>query len=75
MLFEHLGQQPIHGATATGDLLHDIGAVRLRLQGALNRLDLAFDTPDAVQELCFSFEGVSHGGWFAARGGRPVIIL
>ncbi|OCS52463.1 hypothetical protein BEK68_02835 [Ralstonia pickettii] len=49
VVFQHHGQQAIHGASAACDLLQYGGASLLLLQGALDGIELAANPANAVK--------------------------
>ncbi len=60
VILHHLGHQAIGGSADRYNELHDLGASRLGLQRALDRLHLAAETTNTVQQLAFLFDRVTH---------------
>jgi hypothetical protein len=61
VVFKYHGEQPIHRAPATRDLLEDVHAATLVFERALDGFDLSFDTAYSVEQLLFFPNGMAHG--------------
>jgi len=57
---DQLRHEAVQRAAGGGHELEDLGAPVLLLDGALERLDLSTDTPDAADQLLFILGGVRH---------------
>ena len=51
VILDHLGDKSVQGATARSGLSEHVGALLVRIDGALDRLDLPTQTPQAKQQL------------------------
>jgi hypothetical protein len=60
MILYDLAQQAIHRASTAGDALQNVGATNFLFQSALNGLDLTSNATDAIQQLGFLADGVTH---------------
>ncbi len=60
MVFEHLAQQPVDGATTSGNSLENLAAVQFVHDGALDCVDLAAEASHAVDELFLLTNDVCH---------------
>jgi peptide-methionine (R)-S-oxide reductase len=60
VILDHLRHQSIHGTARRSDLLQNFRASLLRLQGALEALDLAANAAHATQEFGLLTNGVTH---------------
>jgi len=60
VVFDHFRNEPVHGASAGGGLLQNIGAFLAGFDGTLDRLDLTPQASDPIQEFGFLFGDVAH---------------
>src|SRR5580658_3515897 len=60
VILEDFRQQTVDGAPRGREQVHDVRAVGVALERALDGLHLAANPPDAVQQLLFVAHGVSH---------------
>src|SRR5690348_10150420 len=60
MVFQHHGQQTVHGAAGGGDLLQKIDAAALLLDGAFDGVQLPLEAADAVQKLLLLLCDMTH---------------
>jgi hypothetical protein len=60
VVLHDLRHEAVHGAACGRYEMHDLGATSFTLERALDRLDLAADTPDAIQQLGFFANRVRH---------------
>jgi hypothetical protein len=60
VILDDFSHQAVHCAAGGDDEMEDGGASFFVLDRALERLDLAEDAANAVEELGFFFDGVSH---------------
>jgi hypothetical protein len=69
VIFDHLRHQAVDGAAAGGQQFHHIGATGIGIERPLQRLDLATQAADAVEQPLFLFDNVTHGPWqYTYRG-------
>ena len=61
MVLDHLGDEPVERAAAGGRLLENARAFGVGLDRALDRLELAAQPLEPVEELLFFFRDVTHG--------------
>jgi len=57
---DHLGHQSVHGASASGNVMQNIGTLSFLLERSCDRLYLASDSPNSIEQLLFLFNRVSH---------------
>src|SRR5262245_65939060 len=62
VVFHHLRHEAVHGAAGRGDELQNLGALDLPLKRPLDRLDLAAQAADAIEQLGLFTNGVGHRG-------------
>lgn len=60
MVLDHLGDEPIERTAAGGRLLKDARTFGVSLDRALNRLKLAAQSLEPVEQLLFLFRDVTH---------------
>lgn len=60
MAFEDFGSQTSERAARRGEEMHDDRTIAFFFEGSFDGLDLPANPPDAVQELRFVADGVSH---------------
>src|SRR5215470_15457989 len=60
MVLDDLCEQPIDGAPATRDQVHNLRAARLPLERPLDCLDLSADAAHAMQQFLLVANGVAH---------------
>jgi hypothetical protein len=60
VILDHLHQQAVDRATATGNLMHDLRAACLAIERALNGFDLAANAAYPVQKLLLVANDVAH---------------
>src|SRR4029077_6328901 len=60
MVFDYLGDESVQGAAAGSCLLEDVGALVVRLDGSFDRLDLAAQPSDAIQQFGLFRLDVTH---------------
>jgi hypothetical protein len=62
VVLDDFRNKPIHGASAGGGLLQNIGAFLAGLDGTLDRLYLTAQASDPIQKFGFLFGDVAHAG-------------
>jgi hypothetical protein len=60
MILHHLAHKAVDGAANGRDELQDVGAPDLLIERALDRLDLAPDTPNTLQQLVLLTYRMTH---------------
>ena len=60
VILDHLDQQAIDRAPATGNLMHDLRAAGLAVEGALDGFHLPAYAAHAVEQFLFFGNGVTH---------------
>src|SRR5215471_20235852 len=60
MVLDHLGHQAVDGAARGDDQMQHRGAALFLLQGPLDRLDLAGDAPNAIEQLLLFLNRMAH---------------
>ena len=68
VLLDHFAEQAVEGSAATGDAMHDLLAIGLALECALDRVDL---TADAGRDAFHRMAAVSH---VVIDGMRPGVM-
>jgi hypothetical protein len=59
VILDHLGHEPCHSPSHSGDEMHDLFTVRLVVERALDSFDLTFDAAHARQQLLLFTDRVS----------------
>jgi len=85
MSLDHFRHKGIHRTSAGGNIVQDVGTFGFLVQGSFNSINLAPDSPNAIQQLLLLFDCVSHnkyrrrtlqgypGGYILVMGPRRVL--